>query len=349
MSLKKSLKKEKEFQIDIYTGEKHKKGTKRYDNYRKKLEKDLKNHSLEELKEKIYEKKNKKTYKECLKPCKETEICNTKTGRCVMRDSTTGKGILRKMDEMKKIPSEFHEEDWEIIKMPGDNHCGYHAFIYGLCSVMEKHPKLDFKQETKLLILNLKYILLRHYKENDDMNYNKILSDSNCWLDDTDLQVLANYFNICIYMYDSRLRNLEGDDIKSFTRIAPLQEKKNQKCIYMYQTINHFDAMFPRGDNTRLFDIKVSESQVITDHDLKDYMIEKGILEPEEFREEPIYQEREEEDVEDREEDLEVVKPIYHKSKEKPTLSQKKVLSDNDIHSLLRSKLTTSDFPPWIS
>ena len=62
MSLKKSLKKDNEFQIDIYTEEKHRKGTKRYDNYRKKLEKDLKHYSLNELKEKIYQKKKYKIF-----------------------------------------------------------------------------------------------------------------------------------------------------------------------------------------------------------------------------------------------------------------------------------------------
>ena len=115
-----------------------------YDNYRKKLEKDLKNYSLNELKEKIYQKKNTKSFKECLRPCKENEICNTKTGRCVMKDSTTGKGILRKIEDLKKIPSEFNEEEWDVIKMPGDNHCGYHAFLYGVRTMLEKHPKFDY-------------------------------------------------------------------------------------------------------------------------------------------------------------------------------------------------------------
>lgn len=350
MSLKKSFKKDNEFQIDIYTGEKHKKGTKRYDNYRKKLEKDLKNYSLNELKEKIYQKKNTKPFKECLRPCKENEICNTKTGRCVMKDSTTGKGILRKIEDLKKVPSQYNKEDWEIISMPGDNHCGYHAFLYGIRTIMEKHPKLDFKQDIKALILNLKYILLRHYKDNDEVNYNKILNDSNCWLDDTDLQVLVNFFGICIYIYDSRLENLEGDDIKKFTRIAPLQEKKNQKCIYMYQTINHFDVMFPKGENIKLFDIKVNESQLITDNDLKEYMIEKGLLEQEIFIEEPIYEDVEDtDDIEDIDEDIEVQKPLYHISKNKPILSKKKVLSDSEIQSIVRSKISRSDFPQWLS
>lgn len=346
-----SSKKEKEFQIDIYTGEKHKKGTKRYNNYRKKLEKDLKNHTLEELKKSIQEKKKKKEIiKDCKNPCKEDEICNTKTGRCVLKDSTTGKGVLRKLKEIKNLPTEFLEDNWDIIKMPGDNHCGYHAFLYGLRSIMDKHPKLDFNQDIKDLILNLKYILLRHYKDNDNDNYKKILNDSNCWLDDTDLQVLANYFNVCIYMYDSRLENIEGDDIKSFTKIAPLHEKKNQKYIYMYQSPNHFDVMFPKGENIKLFDIKVSDSQLITDKDLREYMVEKGILDKEEFEEEedeePIYEEIEE--LDDIEEELEVIKPIYKFVKEKPVMERKKVLSDGDIQDILRSRISKKDFPNWL-
>ena len=47
----------KEYQVDIYTGVKHRIGTKRHLNYREKLEKDLKKYNLQDLKKKIEEKK----------------------------------------------------------------------------------------------------------------------------------------------------------------------------------------------------------------------------------------------------------------------------------------------------
>jgi hypothetical protein len=82
-------------------------------------------------------------------------------------------------------------------------------------------------------------------------------------------------------------------------------------------------------------------------------MIEKGILDQEIFTEEPIYDNIEDtediENTEDIDEDIEVQKPLYHISKNKPILSKKKVLSDSEIQSIVRNKISTSDFPDWLS
>jgi len=132
----------KEYQIDIYTGIKHRVGTKRHKNYRNKLEKELMKRSYEEIKKRVEEKNEKDI--ECKVPCKEDEVCNRKSGKCVKKSSNLGINILRKMDE--NLLKEYRPELWDIIKMPMDNHCGYHGFIYASKSLLKNKTKLDFNQ-----------------------------------------------------------------------------------------------------------------------------------------------------------------------------------------------------------
>lgn len=332
----------KEYEIDIFTGIKHRIGTKRHSNYRGKLEKELKKYSLEELKKKIKEKN--KLDIDCIKPCKEDEICNRKSGKCIKKSSNLGISILRKMNE--NLLKEFRPELWDIIKMPMDNHCGYHGFIYAYKSLIKDYSKLDFNQPLKDLILELKSILIQYYKEKEDgINYNRILNNSNNWLEDIDLQVFANYFNIIIIMYDERMNPYKKN---LFTEISPTPIRGQLEKIYLFQTVNHYDVMMPKNIE-RNIDIEQPKDIIITDDCLKSYLREKGILiEDYNIREDPM--------IEDEDEDLfgidkeEIEEENIPSNEEESILLSKtnsfriniisrKILSNDEIKSILKEKI----------
>ena len=58
----------------------------------------------------------------------------------VKRTSKYGIGILRK--EKEEVLKEFRPELWDVIEMPKDNHCGYHAFIFACKSLHKKSIKI---------------------------------------------------------------------------------------------------------------------------------------------------------------------------------------------------------------
>ena len=332
----------KEYQVDIYTGVKHRIGTKRHLNYREKLEKDLKKYNLQDLKKKIEEKKNRDI--DCIVPCKEDEVCNRKSGKCVKRTSKYGIGILRK--EKEEVLKEFRPELWDVIDMPKDNHCGYHAFIFACKSLLKNQSKFDFNKPVKDLILELKSILIKSYKERGDgNNYNRILNNSNNWLEDRDLQILANYFNIIIIVYDERMNTYKNN---LFTEISPTPKKGQLEKIYLFQTINHYDVMFLKN-NERNLDIEQPTNIFITDDDLRHYLKEKGIISTEYYLNEEstiqkgntmIEKETIENEIEEEESPiLESESMIISRTPHKTDIISRKILSNEEIKKILKKKI----------
>lgn len=323
----------KGYQKDIYTGTIHRIGTKRHSNYREKLEKDLKKFTLEEIKKKVEMKKKKDI--DCIIPCKEDEVCNRKSGKCVKKTSKYGIGILRKEDEIFR--KEYRIEDWDRIKMPMDNHCGYHGFLYALKVLLKKEIELDLNQSTKELILELKYILLRNYQEKKiDNHFHRIFNNSNNWLEDIDLQVLANHFNIIIYVYDDRMRDYKND---IFTEISPTPKRGDLEKIFLFQTINHYDVIIPKTFQRNL-DIEIPKSTIISDNDLKSFLMKKGLLPQENYIEESLSPDEKNDFSEDElipsieEETIIPSKSIYKKD-----IISRESLSNDEIRKILKEKL----------
>ena len=73
-----------------------------------------------------------------------------------------------------------------------------HLFLLvNLCT--KNQSKFDFNKPVKDLILELKSILIKSYKERGDgNNYNRILNNSNNWLEDRDLQILLQIILILL-------------------------------------------------------------------------------------------------------------------------------------------------------
>ena len=284
--------------------------------------------------------------KDCKKECKEDEVCNRSTGRCVKKTSITGRKVLENKTNETELSS-FQKEDWDILSMPKDHHCGYHAFLYGLRSVFENHPSLSFDLSLKNLILHLKFILLNHYKEKSKIDYDKIIENSNVWLDDKDLSILAEYFQVCIYTYDERIENNILKENNVFTKITPFHEKKCHKKIFLYQTIGHFDVMFPKNFHRK--DVPNHHSVIISDEEFHHFLVEKGLLQSLEPEEDTPESETENENM-DYEEYTDSKKPFFivksKKIKKKGNIPN--VLSNEQISSKLSEKIKKSDLPDWL-
>lgn len=173
--------------------------------------------------------------------------------------------------------TDFKKSDWNIVKMPGDNHCGFHSIIYGLRSKTNSHPSIDLTKDTKDLILELRYLLIQHYRYTNKEKYKEILTDILYWLEDSDIKVLADYLNICFCIYDKQSDKIrkknKAFDISVFTHVRPDNESDCTVCIYLYQTENHYDIMFPKNDTRN--DVVLPRTLVITDNDLVEFLLEK--------------------------------------------------------------------------
>jgi hypothetical protein len=173
--------------------------------------------------------------------------------------------------------TKFKKQEWNVVKMPPDNHCGFHSIIYGIRSKTNHHPNLDLTKDTKDLILELRYLLIQHYRYKNKKKYKEILTDVLYWLEDTDIKVLADYLNICFCIYDNqsdiiRKKN-KAYDISVFTHVRPDNESDCTICIYLYQKENHYDIMFPKNDTRN--DVILTHTLLITDNDLIEFLLEK--------------------------------------------------------------------------
>ena len=171
----------------------------------------------------------------------------------------------------------FKKCDWNIVKMPGDNHCGFHSIIYGLRSKTNSHPNIDLTKDTKDLILELRYLLIQHYRYTNREKYKEILTDILYWLEDSDIKVLADYLNICFCIYDKQSDKIrkknKAFDVSVFTHVRPDNESDCTVCIYLYQTENHYDIMFPKNDTRN--DVVLPRTLLISDNDLVQFLREK--------------------------------------------------------------------------
>ena len=173
--------------------------------------------------------------------------------------------------------TDFKKSDWNIVKMPGDNHCGFHSIIYGLRSKTNSHPNIDLTKDTKDLILELRYLLIQHYRYTNREKYKEILTDILYWLEDSDIKVLADYLNICFCIYDKQSDKIrkknKAFDVSVFTHVRPDNESDCTVCIYLYQTENHYDIMFPKNETRN--DVVLPRTLLISDNDLVQFLREK--------------------------------------------------------------------------
>lgn len=174
----------------------------------------------------------------------------------------------------------FKDEDWDIVNVPSDHHCGFHCIWIGLKSKMKTHPLLDLKDSPKNLILELRYLLIKHYKEKDDDHWMTIASDPQYWMEDKDIKVFADYFNICFCIYDRASDNVRKKhnvkDVRVFTSVTPETEDECSVCIYLYQHGIHYDLMFPKND--KHFNVSIPDDVSITEDDLEDYLVDKNFV-----------------------------------------------------------------------
>lgn len=172
----------------------------------------------------------------------------------------------------------FKDEDWELVNVPPDHHCGFHCIWIGLKSKMKTHPLLDLKDSPKNLILELRYILIKHYKDMDDDHWMTIAGDPQYWMEDKDIKVFSDYFNVCFCIYDEASDNLRKKhnvkDVRVFTSVTPENEEECSVCIYLYQHGIHYDLMFPKND--KHFNVSIPDSVLITEDDLEEYLVDKN-------------------------------------------------------------------------
>ena len=93
----------------------------------------------------------------------------------------------------------------------------------------------------------MKSILIKTYEETGYISRARLLRlHPNEWLNDRDLGILADYFHICIEVYDTRIAEVtkyqnESDFlIPNFTSIGP---NDCTEKIYLIQKPNHFDYL----------------------------------------------------------------------------------------------------------
>ena len=160
-----------------------------------------------------------------------------------------------KKNELMKIcfnncfGTKFDESLWDVIKIPGDHHCGFHAFLYAMDNLYPNDPKLPSRELSwKERILEMKKILIKEAKEDVFAKnyYKNIILDPQRWLVDHDLKLLANYFDVCICI---QVSSFVSSVPFNFVVSKQYEAKSFQDCkkrIYLtnpYST--HYDVLFP--------------------------------------------------------------------------------------------------------
>ncbi len=102
-------------------------------------------------------------------------------------------------------------------------------------------------------------------------------------MEDRDLYILANYFNICVCVYES---DHKGIIPIVFNSILPVEYQKDTiaKCdrkIYLFHTGDHFDTLFPKSMTLSLSD--PPDPLVMSSKDILDYSM--SVLSEEDLRE----------------------------------------------------------------
>ena len=234
-------------------------------------------------------------------------------------------------------------DNMKVIEMPGDNHCGYHALIFGLKYL--NNPKINSNETIKNQILNMKSILIREYENRNNPRGTKLKLHPNEWLDDSDMIILSNYFNICIKIYDERMdtlrkKNMANSSAPVVTEIGP---SGCDQRMYVIQRQNHFDVLLP--SHAEVYQT-VPESVQITKKDIDSYL-KLDDVQPEN----EIFDEDENEFYES----VNVSNPKtidierYPKRKTYADIVRRdSILTDEEMGELVQLKLHENLFPTWL-
>lgn len=147
--------------------------------------------------------------------------------------------------------TKFDDSLWDTIIVPGDHHCGFHAFLYAMDNLYPDDPKLPSRDMPwKERILEMKKILIQEAKQDVfAKNYYKdIVLDSERWLEDHDLKLFANYFNVCICVHVSSLvSSVPFNFIMSKQYEAKYFEDCDKRIYLTNPYSTHYDVLFPKS------------------------------------------------------------------------------------------------------
>ena len=215
-------------------------------------------------------------------------------------------------------------KDMRIVPMPRDNHCGYHGILYGL--KMLSHPMIDPFQSTKENILMLKSILIKEYEKRQNPRARELETHENEWLDDQDMGILANYFHICIDIFDERMHDI---------RVTNIGPDECTDTITMIQRPNHFDILVP----TRTEIEEVLPTNVfITKSDISN-TLKKNVEEDESVTDDEEY-ELEDEPTSFEYDKFKSTRPSYV-----DIVKRKDRMSNEDVNSILEKEIHEKIFP----
>ena len=137
----------------------------------------------------------------------------------------------------KKLTSDVNK--LELTDVRPDGNCGYHAFIKAM---QQKGYELEGKnthRDLRLLISELAN------KRSDHKTSQRVLSDE--WMVDRDLHYLAEYYKVCIYIFNSHHLNDKNKFIWNLIPSNPAHNDSdcefNNRIIFLYADNLHFQVI----------------------------------------------------------------------------------------------------------
>ena len=222
-------------------------------------------------------------------------------------------------------------ENMKRIPMPTDNHCGYHALLFGLKQI--QHAGIDRSKSIQSQILFLKSILIDFYTKTGNPRARMLKLHPNEWLNDRDMGILADYFKVCIHVYDERLNDPEYStrDVPSVTNIGPTHCLHN---IYVIQKPNHFDVLLPKSTIVHeMIPSAVSLSKKDIDTFFQKERVDFNVPEPV---------------VEEEDEYIIPIRPIRAKPTYRDIVRRDTVLRNEDIDGIIAKRIHEELFPTWL-
>ena len=222
-------------------------------------------------------------------------------------------------------------QNMKRIPMPMDNHCGYHALLFGLKQI--QHPGIDRSKSIQNQILFLKSILIDFYTKNGNPRARMLKLHPNEWLNDRDMGILADYFKICIHVYDERLNDPEYSTrgVPLVTNIGPNQCTHD---IYVIQKPNHFDVLLPKSTIVHeMIPSAVSLSKKDIDTFFQKEQVDFNVPEPV---------------IEEEDEYIIPIQPIKTKPTYRDIVKRKSVLQNKEIDVIIANRIHEELFPTWL-
>ena len=223
-------------------------------------------------------------------------------------------------------------QNMKRIQMPMDNHCGYHALLFGLKQI--QHAGIDRSKSIQNQILFLKSILIDFYERTGNSRARLLKLHPNEWLNDRDMGILADYFKVCIHVYDERLKDSEyatGGGVPIMTNIGP---EPCTQDIYVIQTPNHFDVLLPKS--TIVHEI-IPSAVSLSKKDIDTFFQKEQV---DFYNTEPI--------VEEEDEYVIPILPIQPKQTYRDIVRRKKVLRNEDVDTIIANRIHEEIFPTWL-